>query len=134
MYLDPTNIWAHMHAGLGIIGLKYDCRTCQAFACNQLGSFSPPLLSLCPSTSANFISSPLTSWFYSQFLSFSFVSAESYLHSQIQQKQSTITATRFICANWGLKQTAYKKEGRYTCKNCFLVIISSPLNSYIVYK
>ncbi|KAH8698962.1 hypothetical protein BGW36DRAFT_396585 [Talaromyces proteolyticus] len=38
-----------------------------------------------------------------------------------------MTATGFICANWGLEQTACKKEGRYTCKNCCLIIYCGPI-------
>ncbi|RLL98932.1 hypothetical protein CFD26_107683 [Aspergillus turcosus] len=37
-----------------------------------------------------------------------------------------MAAPEFICANWDLTNTDCKKGGRYTCKNCYLVIYCGP--------
>lgn len=37
-----------------------------------------------------------------------------------------MSTSDFLCANWSLEQTDCQKEGRFTCKNCFLVIVGSP--------
>ncbi|KAL4781287.1 hypothetical protein BJX76DRAFT_363731 [Aspergillus varians] len=37
-----------------------------------------------------------------------------------------MTTLTFICANWGPGQTSCKKEGTYTCKNCYLVTYCGP--------
>ncbi|KAF3387278.1 hypothetical protein F1880_000152 [Penicillium rolfsii] len=38
-----------------------------------------------------------------------------------------------LCGNWKPEQTACKQEGRYTCKNCFLVTVSSSTELFILY-
>ncbi|KAJ5674948.1 uncharacterized protein N7477_004882 [Penicillium maclennaniae] len=36
-----------------------------------------------------------------------------------------MTTSGLMCANWGLEQTACKKEGRSTCRSCYLIAVNS---------
>ncbi|GFG26617.1 monoterpene epsilon-lactone hydrolase [Aspergillus udagawae] len=38
-----------------------------------------------------------------------------------------MTTPELICANWDLTNTDCKKEGRYTCKNCYLILYCGPV-------
>ena len=56
------------------------------------------------------------------------------IDTSLPHRTDKMTDQQFFCANWSLDNTGCKKDGKYTCKDCRLIVVrrNSPLSCHRV--